>query len=78
MAVVFCLSLHARSVAGTGVDILSLRQRWDKFELMLESHAMMIKEQVLASYLLLPSRNYTAGLTGLIFEKFMPPTSDFV
>ena len=35
-----------RSVAGAGVDLAPMTQRWDKFELMLESHALMIKEQV--------------------------------
>uniref|UniRef100_A0A8B9KYT5 Dynein cytoplasmic 2 heavy chain 1 n=1 Tax=Astyanax mexicanus TaxID=7994 RepID=A0A8B9KYT5_ASTMX len=36
-----------RSVAGGGVDsISSLRAKWDKFELMMESHQLMIKEQV--------------------------------
>ncbi|EGD76743.1 dynein heavy chain isotype 1B [Salpingoeca rosetta] len=35
-----------RSVAGSGIDMQALQQRWDKFELMLESHALMIKEQV--------------------------------
>lgn len=36
-----------RSVAGTGVETLSnTSQQWDKFELMLESHQLMIKEQV--------------------------------
>ena len=36
-----------RSVAGGGVDQLGeLRSQWDKFELMLESHQLMIQEQV--------------------------------
>ncbi|XP_025088458.1 cytoplasmic dynein 2 heavy chain 1-like isoform X3 [Pomacea canaliculata] len=36
-----------RSVAGGGVDSLSqLQGRWDKFELMMESHQLMVKEQV--------------------------------
>ncbi len=36
-----------RSVAGTGVEVLSqTQQQWDKFELMLDSHQLMIKEQV--------------------------------
>ncbi|KAL1260293.1 hypothetical protein QQF64_008120, partial [Cirrhinus molitorella] len=36
-----------RSVAGGGLDsISSLRAKWDKFELMMESHQLMIKEQV--------------------------------
>ena len=36
-----------RSVAGGGSDQLtSLRGRWDKFELMMESHELMVKEQV--------------------------------
>jgi dynein heavy chain 2 len=35
-----------RSVAGSSVDLAPVMQRWDKFELMLESHALMIKEQV--------------------------------
>ena len=36
-----------RGVAGGGVDQLSnLHGRWDKFELMMESHQLMIKEQV--------------------------------
>jgi dynein heavy chain 2 len=35
-----------RSVAGSGVDLSEVSERWDKFELMLESHALMIKEQV--------------------------------
>nr|WAW84826.1 cytoplasmic dynein 2 heavy chain 1 [Halisarca dujardinii] len=36
-----------RSVAGSGVDQLSdLRTRWDKFEIIMESHQLMIKEQV--------------------------------
>ncbi|GAA6076788.1 cytoplasmic dynein 2 heavy chain 1 isoform X1, partial [Tachysurus ichikawai] len=35
-----------RSVAGGGVDsISSLRAKWDKFELMMESHQLMIREQ---------------------------------
>ena len=36
-----------RSVAGGGVDqIGTLQARWDKFELMMESHELMVKEQV--------------------------------
>lgn len=36
-----------RSVAGGGMDELAqLRTRWDKFEIMMESHQMMIKDQV--------------------------------
>ncbi|KAJ8280434.1 hypothetical protein GJAV_G00054510 [Gymnothorax javanicus] len=36
-----------RTVAGGGVDsISSLRAKWDKFELMMESHQLMIREQV--------------------------------
>ncbi|XP_062407923.1 dynein cytoplasmic 2 heavy chain 1 [Sardina pilchardus] len=36
-----------RAVAGGGLDsISSLRAKWDKFELMMESHQLMIKEQV--------------------------------
>lgn len=36
-----------RSVAGGGLDtISSLRAKWDKFELVMESHQLMIKEQV--------------------------------
>ena len=36
-----------RSVAGGGVESLSqLQARWDKFELMMESHQLMVKEQV--------------------------------
>ncbi|KAL3878520.1 hypothetical protein ACJMK2_030860 [Sinanodonta woodiana] len=36
-----------RSVAGGGVDTLNqLQGRWDKFELMMESHQLMVKEQV--------------------------------
>lgn len=36
-----------RSVAGGGVDQLdTLKARWDKFELMMESHQLMVKEQV--------------------------------
>ncbi len=35
-----------RSVAGGGVEQLSeLKTRWDKFEIMLESHELMIKDQ---------------------------------
>ena len=36
-----------RSVAGGGVESLGqLQARWDKFELMMESHQLMVKEQV--------------------------------
>ena len=36
-----------RSVAGGGVEQVSeLRTRWDKFEIMMESHQLMIKDQV--------------------------------
>ena len=35
-----------RSVAGGGVEVLKLQARWDKFELMMESHQLMVKEQV--------------------------------
>ncbi len=36
-----------RSVAGGGVEVLTqLQGRWDKFELMMESHQLMVKEQV--------------------------------
>ncbi|XP_064610087.1 cytoplasmic dynein 2 heavy chain 1-like isoform X3 [Liolophura sinensis] len=36
-----------RSVAGGGVDSINqLQARWDKFELMMESHQLMVKEQV--------------------------------
>jgi dynein heavy chain 2 len=34
-------------VAGNGVELLSqTQQQWEKFDLMLDSHQMMIKEQV--------------------------------
>ena len=37
-----------RSVAGEGIEqIGQLKARWDKFELMMESHELMVKEQVL-------------------------------
>ena len=36
-----------RSVAGGGVEQLAeLRTRWDKFEIMMESHQLIIKDQV--------------------------------
>ena len=36
-----------RSVAGGGVEQLGeLKSRWDKFEIMMESHQLMIKDQV--------------------------------
>lgn len=36
-----------RSTAGGGVDqIGTLKARWDKFEIMMESHELMVKEQV--------------------------------
>ncbi|XP_043547742.1 cytoplasmic dynein 2 heavy chain 1 isoform X2 [Chiloscyllium plagiosum] len=36
-----------RSVAGGGLETLSsLRAKWDKFQLMMESHQLMVKEQV--------------------------------
>lgn len=36
-----------RSVAGQGVETLNTtQQQWDKFDLMLDSHQLMIKEQV--------------------------------
>lgn len=36
-----------RTVAGAGLDtIRNLRATWDKFELMMESHQLMITEQV--------------------------------
>lgn len=39
-----------RSVAGGGVDELNtLKTRWDKFEIMMESHQLMIKDQVKCS-----------------------------
>ena len=37
-----------RAVAGAGLDSLSsLRAKWDKLELVMESHKLMIKEQVI-------------------------------
>ncbi|KAK5608849.1 Cytoplasmic dynein 2 heavy chain 1 [Crenichthys baileyi] len=45
-----------RSVAGTGLDSLSsLRAKWDKLELVMESHQLMIKDQVEVM------RNHAAG-----------------
>ncbi|XP_015686687.1 cytoplasmic dynein 2 heavy chain 1-like, partial [Protobothrops mucrosquamatus] len=36
-----------RTVAGGGIEAIgSLRATWDKFELMMESHQLMIKEQI--------------------------------
>lgn len=36
-----------RSVAGGGLETLSsLRAKWDKFQLMMESHQLMVNEQV--------------------------------
>ena len=36
-----------RSVAGGGMEQLSqLQARWEKFEIMMESHELMVKEQV--------------------------------
>ncbi|XP_074649972.1 cytoplasmic dynein 2 heavy chain 1-like [Tubulanus polymorphus] len=36
-----------RSVAGGGIEMIGqLQARWDKFELMMESHQLMVKEQV--------------------------------
>lgn len=41
-----------RSVAGGGMDeLMQLRTRWDKFEIMMESHQMMIKDQVCWNYI---------------------------
>lgn len=38
-----------RSVAGGGVEELnSLKTRWDRFEIMMESHQLMIKDQVIS------------------------------
>ncbi|MEJ1281076.1 hypothetical protein NN561_012023 [Cricetulus griseus] len=37
-----------RTVAGGGVEtVSSLRAKWDKFELMMESHQLMIKDQII-------------------------------
>jgi len=37
-----------RSVAGGGVEqMTNLQARWDKFELMMDSYQLMVKEQVL-------------------------------
>ncbi|XP_047247257.1 cytoplasmic dynein 2 heavy chain 1 isoform X2 [Girardinichthys multiradiatus] len=45
-----------RSVAGTGLDSLSsLRAKWDKLELVMESHQLMMKDQVEVM------RNHAAG-----------------
>lgn len=43
-----------RTVAGGGLETISnLKAKWDKFELMMESHQLMIKDQVRTfSYLL--------------------------
>ena len=42
-----------RSVAGSGVEQISeLQTKWDKLELLMESHELMIKEQV-TGYLML-------------------------
>lgn len=36
-----------RSVAGSSVEAaVNISQQWEKFEIMLDSHQMMIKEQV--------------------------------
>lgn len=36
-----------RTVAGGGLETISnLKAKWDKFELMMESHQLMIKDQV--------------------------------
>lgn len=44
-----------RTVAGGGVETVSnLRAKWDKFELMMESHQLMIKDQVRPFQLVLP------------------------
>ena len=46
-----------RSVAGGGVDSLGqLQAFWDKFELMMESHQLMVKEQVTFHKFLLKCR----------------------
>lgn len=57
-----------RSVAGGGVDQLtSLQSRWDKFELMMESHQLMVKEQVRGDF---QNLKYTAvNLKKLISQK---------
>ncbi|KAI9144619.1 dynein heavy chain and region D6 of dynein motor-domain-containing protein [Paraphysoderma sedebokerense] len=34
-----------RNVSGSGIEISNTQSRWDKFELMLESHQLMVKEQ---------------------------------
>lgn len=40
-----------RTVAGGGVEQLAnMKGRWDKFELMMESHELMVKEQVRQSH----------------------------
>lgn len=40
-------NLLLRSVGGSGAEQLpALMQQWEKFELMLDSHQLMIKEQV--------------------------------
>lgn len=45
-----------RAVAGAGVDSLSsLRAKWDKLELIMESHQLMIKEQVTPAQIVPPT-----------------------
>ena len=43
------------SVAGGGVELGRFKTRWDKFEIMMESHQLMIKDQVSIAYVLIVS-----------------------
>lgn len=67
-----------RSVAGGGLDtISSLRAKWDKFELVMESHQLMIKEQVQThtSYTHTHTHYcfvYFSILTGRILQSYLP------
>ena len=55
-----------RSVAGGGVEVLNqLQARWDKFELMMESHQLMVKEQVTVC---LVAHLHCRTLTGILIR----------
>ncbi len=48
-----------RSVAGSGMEELAnLKSRWDRFEVMMESHQLMVKDQVTLECKLLSSLDH--------------------
>lgn len=64
-----------RAVAGAGLDSLSsLRAKWDKLELVMESHQLMVKDQVTYTH---TDTLRSAYCSNWFFRSYFPQNDSF-